>query len=229
MIKTHFFGKDCIIDRALISRENLALNLKNQQFIFQNILLLNQVHGKEVVTINDKNKIYGDTNLPKADGIVCNLKEVVLVIVTADCSPILLFDNEKKVIGACHAGWRGARAGVISQTIKEMRNLGADNISALIGPMIQQKSYEISLEFYDDFINEDIENKKFFEVIENSQKMLFDLCGYVQNKLRAEGISAIENLAIDTYQDEKNYFSFRRSTHQSQADSGRNLAVIAIN
>jgi hypothetical protein len=229
MIKTHFFGKDCIIDQALISRENLALNLKNQQFIFQNILLLNQVHGKEVVTINDKNKIYGDTNLPKADGIVCNLKEVVLGIVTADCSPILLFDNEKKVIGACHAGWRGAKAGVISQTIKEMRNLGAKNISALIGPMIQQKSYEISFEFYDDFIDENIENKFFFKTIENSQKMLFDLCGYVQNKLRAEGISAIENLAIDTYQDEKNYFSFRRSTHQNLVDSGRNLAVIAIN
>jgi len=229
MIKTHFFGKDCIIDQALISRENLALNLKNQQFIFQNILLLNQVHQKEVVVVDDKSKIYGESNLPKADGIVSNLKEVVLGIVTADCSPILLFDNEKKVIGACHAGWRGAKAGVISQTIKEMRNLGAKNISALIGPMIQQKSYEISFEFYDDFIDENIENKFFFKTIENSQKMLFDLCGYVQNKLRAEGISAIENLAIDTYQDEKNYFSFRRSTHQNLVDSGRNLAVIAIN
>ena len=95
--------------------------------------------------------------------------------------------------------------------------------------MIQQKSYEISFEFYDDFIDENIENKFFFKTIENSQKMLFDLCGYVQNKLRAEGISAIENLAIDTYQDEKNYFSFRRSTHQNLVDSGRNLAVIAIN
>ena len=161
MIKTHFFGKDCIIDRALINRENLALNLKNQQFIFQNILLLNQVHQKEVVVVDDKSKIYGESNLPKADGIVSNLKEVVLGIVTADCSPILLFDNEKKVIGACHAGWRGAKAGVISQTINEMRNLGAKNISALIGPMIQQKSYEISFEFYDDFIDENIENKFF--------------------------------------------------------------------
>jgi YfiH family protein len=229
MIKTHFFGKDCIIDRALMNRENLALNLKNQQFIFQNILLLNQVHQKEVVIVDDKSKIYGESNLPKADGIVSNLKEVVLGIVTADCSPILLFDNEKKVIGACHAGWRGAKAGVISQTIKEMRNLGAKNISALIGPMIQQKSYQISPEFCDDFIDENIENKIFFTAIANSQKMLFDLCGYVQNKLRAEGISAIENLAIDTYQDEKNYFSFRRSTHQNQVDCGRNVAVIAIN
>ena len=96
MIKTHFFGKDCIIDQALINRENLALNLKNQQFIFQNILLLNQVHQKEVVVVDDKSKIYGESNLPKADGIVSNLKEVVLGIVTADCSPILLFDNEKK-------------------------------------------------------------------------------------------------------------------------------------
>jgi YfiH family protein len=207
----------------------LALNSFFLNINFQNILMLNQVHGKEVVVIDNKNKIYSDLERPKADGIVSNLKEVALGIVTADCSPILFFDEGQKIIGACHAGWRGAKAGVIAQTIKEMRNLGAKNISAEIGPMIQQKSYEISLEFYDDFINEDIENKKFFEVIENSQKMLFDLCGYVQNKLRAEGRSEIENLAIDTYQDEKNYFSFRRSKHQNQEDCGRTVSVIAIN
>ncbi len=229
MIKTFFFGKNCIIDRSLNNINNLVDNLKNQQFIFQNILLLNQIHGKEVVVVDNKNKIYGDINLPKADGIVCNLKEVVLGIVTADCSPILFYDEKQKIIGACHAGWRGAKAGIITQTIKEMQNLGAKNIVAKIGPMIQQKSYEISPEFYDDFINENIDNKRFFLPIANSSKMLFDLCSYVKNNLHDQKISAIENCAIDTYEDEENYFSFRRSTHQNQADCGRNISVIAIN
>ncbi len=229
MIKTNFFGKECIVDRGLKNLDNLAYNLKVQRFNFQNILMLNQVHGKEVVVIDNKNKIYSDQERPKADGIVSNLKEVVLGIVTADCSPILFFDDEEKIIGACHAGWRGAKLGVIEQTIKEMRLLGAKNISAKIGPMIQQQSYEISLEFYDDFIEENIDNKKYFMTIGNSSKMLFNLCKYVEDKLARNAILSIENSAIDTYSNEQNYFSYRRSNHQNQADCGRNISVIAIN
>jgi hypothetical protein len=229
MIKTNFFGKECIVDRGLKNLDNLAYNLKVQRFNFQNILMLNQVHGKEVVVIDNKNKIYSDLERPKADGIVSNLKEVVLGIVTADCSPILFFDDEEKIIGACHAGWRGAKLGVIEQTIKEMRLLGAKNISAKIGPMIQQQSYEISLEFYDDFIEENIDNKKYFMTIGNSSKMLFNLCKYVEDKLARNEILSIENSAIDTYSNEQNYFSYRRSNHQNQADCGRNISVIAIN
>jgi YfiH family protein len=229
MIKTNFFGKECIVDRGLKNLDNLAYNLKVQRFNFQNILMLNQVHGKEVVVIDNKNKIYSDLERPKADGIVSNLKEVVLGIITADCSPILFFDDEEKIIGACHAGWRGAKLGVIEQTIKEMRLLGAKNISAKIGPMIQQQSYEISLEFYDDFIEENIDNKKYFMTIGNSSKMLFNLCKYVEDKLARNAILSIENSAIDTYSNEQNYFSYRRSNHQNQADCGRNISVIAIN
>ncbi len=229
MIKTYFFGKNCIVDRGLKNIDDLVNNLKNQQFNFQNILLLNQIHGNEVVVIDNKDKIYSEAQRPKADAIVCNLKEVVIGVVTADCSPILLFDNDKKIIGACHAGWRGAKSGIIAETIIAMKRLGATNISAKIGPMIQQQSYEISSEFYHDFIAENIDNKIFFKPLANSVKMLFDLCGYVQNKLRNQGISAIENCAIDTYFDEENFFSFRRSTHQNQADCGRNISMIAIN
>ena len=125
MIKTHFFGKDCIIDRSLKNRDNLALNLKNLQFNFQNILMLNQIHSKEVVIIDDKSKIFSDQDLPKADGIVTNLVEVVLAIGTADCSAILFSDDQNKIIGACHAGWRGAKRGIIEETVKAMKKLGA--------------------------------------------------------------------------------------------------------
>ena len=229
MIKTNFFGKECIVDRGLKNLDNLVYNLKVQRFNFQNILMLNQVHGKEVIVIDNKNKIYSDLERPKADGIVSNLKEVVLGIITADCSPILFFDDEEKIIGACHAGWRGAKLGVIEQTIKEMRLLGAKNISAKIGPMIQQQSYEISLEFYNDFIDENIDNKKYFMTIGNSSKMLFNLCKYVEDKLVRNEILSIENSAIDTYSNEQNYFSYRRSNHHNQTDCGRNISVIAIN
>jgi len=229
MIKTNFFGKECIVDQGLKNLDNLVYNLKVQRFNFQNILMLNQVHGKEVVVIDNKNKIYSDLERPKADGIVTNLKEVVLGIITADCSPILFYDDEEKIIAACHAGWRGAKLGVIEQTIKEMRLLGAKNISAKIGPMIQQQSYEISLEFYNDFLEENINNKKYFMTIDSSSKMLFNLCKYVEDKLVRNEILSIENTGIDTYSNEQNYFSYRRSNHQNQKDCGRNISVIAIN
>lgn len=229
MIKTHFFGNDCIVDRALKNRDNLALNLKSLQFNFQNILMLNQIHGKEVVVIDDKSKIYGEQSLPKADGIVTNLIEVVLAIVTADCSPILFFDDQSKIIGACHAGWRGAKLGVIEETVKAMKALGAKKISAKIGPTIQQNSYEISLDFYQDFINENANNKVFFKESPRPDKLLFDLCAYVEKKVKDLGIIEIENLKIDTYSNSLNFFSYRRANHQGLSDCGRNIAVIAIN
>jgi len=229
MIKTHFFGNDCIVDRALKNRDNLALNLKSLQFNFQNILMLNQIHGKEVVVIDDKSKIYGEQSLPKVDGIVTNLVEVVLAIVTADCSPILFFDDQSKIIGACHAGWRGAKLGVIEETVKAMKALGAKKISAKIGPMIKQNSYEISLDFYQDFINENSDNNKFFKTTQKPDKFNFNLCGYVEQKISNLGVKSIEVSKIDTYDESSNFFSYRRANHQGLSDCGRNIAVIAIN
>ena len=229
MIKTHFFGKDCIIDRALKNRDHLALNLKNQRFNFQNILTLNQVHGNNVIIIDDKNKIYGEQDLPKVDGIVTNLFEVVLIIVTADCSPVLFYDEENKIIGACHAGWRGAKSGIIGNTVEAMKALGANNISAKIGPMIQQNSYEISQDFYDDFVKENPANAGLFKRGAVSDKFLFDLTQYVENKIKEQGIDNIDNCRIDTYTQDNLYFSYRRASHQNIADCGRNVSAIAIN
>lgn len=229
MIKTHFFGNDCIIDRALKNRDHLALNLKNQRFNFQNILTLSQVHGNNVVIIDDKNKIYGEQDLPKVDGIVTNLFEVVLIIVTADCSPILFFDEENKIIGACHAGWRGAKSGIIANTVEAMKTLGANNISAKIGPMIQQNSYEISQDFYDDFVKENPANAFLFKRGVSSEKFLFDLSQYVENKIKEQGIENVNNCRIDTYSQDNLYFSYRRASHQNIADCGRNVSAIVIN
>lgn len=229
MIKTNFFGKECIIDRALLERKNLLENLTKARFIFDDILLMSQVHGAEVVVIDDIKKIYGTENLPKADAIITNIPNLVIGIVTADCGPILFYDEENKIIGAAHAGWRGARLDVIDATILAMKKLGAKNIKVKIGPMIQQNSYEISQEFFDDFLSEDAANKEFFINAKNIGKYYFDLPAYIEKKLKIAQIKEIENLGIDTYKNEEKFFSFRRANHQGLTDCGRNLSVIAIN
>lgn len=228
-IKYHFFGKDCVIDRQLANRANLVSALEKENMEFEKILFVNQVHGNEVVVVDAKEKIHGEQGLPKADALATNLKNIVIGIITADCSPILFFDEEKKIVGAAHAGWRGAKLGVIKSTIAAMKKLGAKKISVIIGPMIQQKSYQVSQEFIDDFLKEDEANSEFFLDDKEAGKYLFDLPSYVEKKLREEGILEIKNDGIDTYENEKDFFSFRRSTHRGEKDCGRNVSTILIN
>lgn len=226
--KFHFFGKDCLIDRVLSNRAEIEASLRKQNISATNILMLNQVHGIEVVIIDSPEKIYGTQNLPKADGLVTNLPNIALGIFTADCSPILFFDEEKKIIGAAHAGWRGAKLGIVDSIVFAMKKLGAKNIKAQIGPMIQQESYEVSQDFFDDFLQDDLENKKFFQSGKKPNKHLFNLPQYIEEKLRIAGISEIENCQIDTYKNSEKFFSFRRSTHLNEVDCGRNVSVIAL-
>lgn len=227
-IKHHFFGKDCIINRELSARDDAALKLENQDMAHNYLLLLSQIHGKEVLIIDDVAKIYGTQNLPKADAVVTNLPSIAIGVVTADCGPILFVDEEKNIIAAAHAGWRGAKLGVIKSTIDAMKTLGAKNIKAMIGPMIQQESYEVSREFLDDFLIEDLNNKIFFKDTSNSDKLLFDLPSYVEKKLNEAGAERVENSRIDTYKNTEQFFSFRRSTHKGEKDCGRNLSVILL-
>jgi YfiH family protein len=228
-IKFRFFGKNCVIDRALAERKNLLQNLEEQGLKSHHVLLLNQIHGKEVVVVDDIKKIYGEQDLPKADAIVTNLQNIAIGVVTADCSPILLMDEEKNIIAAAHAGWRGAKLGVISSVVEAMKNLGSKNIKAIIGPMIQQNSYEISQEFFDDFLIEDADNKEFFLNSSKPGHYLFDLPRYVEKKLKEVGVEKIENSGIDTYKNEESFFSFRRSSHRKEMDCGRNVSVIVMN
>jgi hypothetical protein len=216
-----------LIDRELKNRENLERAFAEKNIRSRKILFVNQVHGSDVVVVDAENKIYGEQGLPKADALVTNLKDVAICVITADCSPILFFDAEKNVIAAAHAGWRGAKLGVIKNTVAEMKKLGARKISAVIGPMIHQKSYEVSQEFLDDFLSEDRANQKFFITSTKPDKWLFDLPAYVAEKLRAEDVE-VEDKKIDTYENEETFFSFRRSTHRGEKDCGRNVAVIVI-
>jgi YfiH family protein len=227
-IKFHFFGKDCIVDRAIADRKDLKRALLEKGFEFDVIQFVNQVHGADVITIDAHSKIHGDQNLPKADAIVTTLEKVVIGVFTADCAPIFLYDEVKKIVAVIHAGWKGAKNGVIKSTIAAMKKLGAQNIVALIGPMIQQKSYEVSQEFFDDFTSKNDGNKIFFRDTNKAGKHMFDLPSYVEKKLREEGIFEIRNSGIDTYENEKEFFSYRRSTHRAESDCGRNISVIAL-
>jgi YfiH family protein len=228
-VKYHFFGKDCIINRALSERDEINESMTRKGFVADALLFVSQVHGADVVVVDEQSKIYGNQNLPKADAIVTNLKNIAVGIITADCSPILLFDENQGIVAAAHAGWRGARSGLIESVVMAMKNLGAKNISAKIGPMIQQKSYEVSADFLADFLVENSQNKDYFEIGLHPDKYRFNLPAYVESKLRNSGVEMIENINLDTYENEEKYFSFRRSNHRGEKDCGRNISVIVLN
>jgi YfiH family protein len=229
MINYNFFGKDCTIDSEFKDRTDLNQKLNDLNFKFGEVLLLNQIHGDKVVVVDDIKKIHGTQNLPKADGIVTNLKNIAIGIVTADCAPIIFYDEEKQIIGACHAGWKGAKLGIIQETVKKMHDLGATNISAIIGPMIQQYSYQVSIDFYNEFLLESKDNLRFFKETADPIRWNFNLPNYVESKLSLSGVNDIENLMIDTYTNPQKYSSYRRSCHYSDEIRGRNIAVICLN
>lgn len=227
--KHHFFGKECAIDRELANRDELKRQMHDQGFIFDHLLFVNQIHSSEVVVIDSKNKIYPDTPLPKADALVTNLSKVALAIVTADCAPILFFDERAGVAAAAHAGWRGAKLGIIKRTVGEMKKLGAtaQNIQAIIGPTIAMNSYEVGDEFYEDFLRDEKFNQQFFTKI--GARWHFDLPEFVKAKLAAEEVSKIIDLKVDTYTNRNRFHCYRYMYHQGRHDKcGRNISVIQL-
>ena len=166
---------------------------------------------------------------PRADALVTDRPGLLLGIVTADCAPILLADRDSGVIGAAHAGWRGALGGVAEAVIAAMEQLGARraNISAAVGPCIAQASYEVDCAFRDRFLADDPANDRCF-VAGPAGKPHFDLAGYVLGRLERAGIGGAETLGRDTYADPGAFYSYRRSIHLGQADYGRQLSAIAL-
>jgi len=166
---------------------------------------------------------------PKADAMVTDRPGVLLGIVTADCAPVLFADQQAGIVGAAHAGWRGALAGVTDSAIAAMEEIGAkrSRIAAAIGPCIAPPSYEVDQAFRDRFLDADSENARFFTspVIGGPH---FDLPAYVRHRLLAAGIEEVETIHLDTYADSDRFFSFRRATHLGEADYGRQISVIGL-
>ena len=189
-----------------------------------NLVGVHQTHSADVVTVS------GPPQAPiRADAMVTATPGIALSVLTADCQPVLLVDHEAGVIGAAHAGWRGALAGVLEATIAAMRDLGADPAAtrAVIGPTISQRAYEVGPELFDEVTADDAEASRFFAAGQGD-RMQFDLPGYGLYRLRAVGVGEAQWTGHCTYSDEARFFSYRRSVHRKEADYGRMISALRL-
>ncbi len=195
----------------------------------EELLMLHQIHSNHVLPAHDKN-ITLFRQRPEGDGIVTSFRNVALAILTADCVPIFFVDPENMVIGLTHAGWKGAKSGIIAETVKRMKQIGADTekIKTLIGPCIHQASYEVGADFCRDFILEDKENERFFIESANIGHKMFDLPGYARARLQQAGIIDICQIPHDTFVREDLYPSYRRSTLRGEVYSESILSVLMM-
>ena len=191
------------------------------------LLTAYQIHSPRVVVAEAP---WTTDARPHADAIVTRLRALAIGVTTADCGPILLADPQAGVVGAAHAGWRGALAGVIEATVEAMEQLGAarGHIRAAIGPMIRQSNYEVGPDLIARFDAEDRASSRFFAPASRPGHALFDLAGYVASRLTRAGVIHVEDIAVCTYADPARFFSYRRSTHRAEADYGRHVNAIAL-
>jgi len=186
---------------------------------------LMQVHGPDVVTVTEP-WLPGEG--PRADAMVTTRPDIVLGIVTADCAPVLFADIEAGVVGAAHAGWRGAVSGVLEATLDAMRRLGASRISAAIGPCIGQASYEVGPDLRDSVLSNSAAHDSFFSPGRRVARWQFDLAGYCATRLSSAGIQAIATLDADTAADEERFFSYRRRTLGGGGPMGHQISIITL-
>ncbi len=189
------------------------------------LMFAKQVHGTKVIHVT---KQWGLDNPPEADALVTGERGLALGVLTADCAPILFADSKERIIGAAHAGWKGALAGIIEATVEEMKNLGAttENISAAIGPCIGPNSYEVRDDFKQQFIQQDDSNERFFKPSPKPEHLLFNLPAYVAHRLHLAGIKTVYDVHQDTLTGEATFFSNRRAFLMSEKAFGLQASVI---
>jgi YfiH family protein len=212
-------------DDANTVQSNRATAMKSLQLSQDRLCTVWQHHGTTAVVAEQP--IIADEKKP-ADALVTETTTLALGILTADCAPVLIADPEARVAAAVHCGWKGALKGVISNSVDEMKRLGADpsRMVAAIGPCIGFASYEVGEEFRAEFAAESMANTEYFYEGENG-RLTFDLSGFVASRLRMAGIESVDAIGQDTYADERRFFSYRRTCHRGEPDYGRQLAAIA--
>ncbi|TVR09473.1 MAG: peptidoglycan editing factor PgeF [Salinarimonadaceae bacterium] len=206
--------------------ENRALMARTLGVTPKRFLSLKQVHSQDVVVVEEP---WDDGARPTADAMVSARPGIALAIATADCAPVLFVDTRAGVIGAAHAGWRGALAGVLDATIARMEGLGARraDIAAALGPTISQPNYEVGPELREAFLAGDASAARYFAPGEGD-RLLFDLPGYIGARLAALGVGAFEDVRRCTYAEDERFFSYRRATHRAEPDYGRLISSIAL-
>ncbi|MDB9792747.1 peptidoglycan editing factor PgeF, partial [Candidatus Pelagibacter sp.] len=212
-------NKKDIKKNLLKVRKKISKNAKN-------IFLVHQFHSNKFIFIDEK---YKNKRKPKADAIITNQKNLPIAVLTADCAPILIYDNKIRMIAAIHAGWKGAFKGIINRVIKFMIKKGCrlENITAVIGPTISAKNYEVQDDFKKKFIKRDKKNIKFFKRKKN--KLYFDLTNYIYTSVKIIKVKHIDVLKIDTFDIKNKFFSARRALKLKHNDYGRNISIIMLN
>ena len=205
--------------------KNLNFVSKNIDIKQKKLILMNQTHGNKVAVIDENNLSSKKIN---SDALITQLKDTAICVLTADCVPLILYDESSRTIGCVHAGWKGALNGVIKNTIDKFKEISRyHKITASIGPCIGFDSYEVGIEFRQNFLKELKTNERFFKR-KNQDKFLFNIREYVQSKLIDCGVKNIDNVEADTFKDFSNFFSHRRSKTLGEPDYGRCISTICL-
>nr|WP_316163168.1 peptidoglycan editing factor PgeF [Bradyrhizobium sp. SZCCHNRI20481] len=216
-------GSNDVPENVRENRRRMAVHLGVAPDQF---LSLHQIHSPDVVVATGP---WDGPVRPKADALVTATPNLAIGVTTADCGPILFVDPQRRIIGAAHAGWKGALTGVLEATLQAMEELGAERgrIIAAIGPLIRQPSYEVGAEFVTRFLDDDAEHARFFLPSVRDGHAMFDLAGFIRMRLENAGVLLIDDLGLDTYVDER-FFSYRRSVHRNEPDYGRHVHAIML-
>jgi YfiH family protein len=207
--------------------ENRARMAKTLGVEPQHLLTPYQIHSPDVVVAEES---WTPQTRPCADAVVTCKRGVAIGVSTADCGPLLFADDEAGVIGAAHAGWRGAFTGVIEATLAAMEKLGANRsrIAGALGPTISQQNYEVGPEFIARFESVDAENARFFVASQRAGHAMFDLKGYIAERIKRAGVAQFEDLGFCTYAEPDRFFSYRRTTQRGEPDYGRHISAITL-
>lgn len=219
--------RDHVVEnRARVVRDLLSQSFSNSLGL-PPLLTAYQVHSADALFVTEAWPV---NQRPRVDGLVTRTPQLVLGALSADCAPVLLADGDRGVIGAFHAGWKGALGGIVDSTVKTMVEAGARRaaIVAAIGPTISQASYEVGPDFAQQFLRDDAGLSRFFVAHDVTGRQHFDLPGFVDLMLERAGIETVDRCAACTYKDEQQYFSFRRTTHRRESDYGRQVSTIAL-
>lgn len=216
------YGSDDDAGKVKENRHRIAAHLGVDN---DSLLTIHQWHSADAVTAD---KPWDVRKPPKGDAIVTDRPGIAVAVNTADCTPVLFSSGDGRVVGAAHAGWKGAIGGILDATVSRMKELGAKDVHAAIGPTISQMNYEVGPEYRDRFVERDAGSDRFFIPSEKPDHFMFDLPGFVRARLDALELASVEDTALCTYADEQRFFSYRRTVHRGEPDYGRQLSAICI-
>ena len=214
-------------DNTASVKKNIFISQTELSMDRKKLKLINQIHSNKTIVINKHNYL----DKFEADGMITQDKDINIAVLTADCCPIFIFDDENKFICCLHVGWKGAYYNIIKNTIDQIIKIqpNLNKIKAIIGPCLNKKNFEVSNDFKSNFIKINSNYKDFFNNHNNNNKVLFDMRNLIQFQLICNRIINIEDLDIDTYSNENLFFSHRRSTHLNQLPTGRMVNIIGFN